>query len=62
MRNLVAGVLLVSIVGVGSAWGDAAVQQLSADLDGSLEGFFNPALTAPERMVAGVEGWILGVQ
>jgi len=32
-----------------------------ADLDGSLDGFFSPKLSFEERMVAGVEGWILGV-
>ena len=31
------------------------------DLDGQLEKFLNPALTPPERAVAEVEGWILGV-
>jgi hypothetical protein len=33
----------------------------SADLDGSLAGFLEPALAAPERAVAEVEGWILGI-
>ncbi len=32
-----------------------------ADRDGQLAGFLNPALTPPQRTVAGVEGWILGV-
>jgi hypothetical protein len=32
-----------------------------ADRDGSLAGFLNPSLTLPERTVAQVEGWILGV-
>ncbi len=32
-----------------------------ADRDGGLGGFLDPNLTAPERGVAGVEGWILGV-
>lgn len=32
-----------------------------ADRDGSLEGYFRPKLSFQERMVAGVEGWILGV-
>jgi hypothetical protein len=32
-----------------------------ADRDGSLAGFLNPRLTPPERDVARVEGWILGV-
>ena len=32
-----------------------------ADRDGSLTGFLAPNLTAPERSVARVEGWILGV-
>ena len=33
-----------------------------ADLDGALEGFFNPFLKPAERMVAQVEGWILGIK
>ncbi len=33
----------------------------SADRDGSLAGFFDPPLTADERKVARVEGWIFGV-
>jgi len=33
-----------------------------ADLDGTLEGFFNPLLSPAERMVAQVEGWILGIK
>jgi hypothetical protein len=33
----------------------------NADLDGSLVRFFNPSLAPAERMVARVEGWILGV-
>jgi hypothetical protein len=32
-----------------------------ADLDGRLQGFLTPALTPPERALAEVEGWILGV-
>ena len=32
-----------------------------ADLDGQLAKFLNPDLTASQRTVAGVEGWILGV-
>jgi hypothetical protein len=32
-----------------------------ADLDGSLAAFLNPSLVTPERAVAQVEGWILGV-
>ena len=32
-----------------------------ADRNGSLEGFFNPSLTAEERGIAKIEGWILGV-
>ena len=32
-----------------------------ADHDGRLDQFLNPELTPPERTVAGVEGWILGV-
>ena len=34
----------------------------SADLDGRLAGFLNPSLTAVERRVAQIEGWILGVK
>jgi hypothetical protein len=33
----------------------------SADQDGSLAAFLKPDLTLPERAVAQVEGWILGV-
>ena len=33
-----------------------------ADLDGQLVKFLNPALTPPQRTVAEVEGWILGVE
>lgn len=33
-----------------------------ADRDGRLQASFHPALTASERTVASVEGWILGVQ
>jgi hypothetical protein len=33
-----------------------------ADYDGSLATFLKPVLTPPERTVAQVEGWILGVQ
>jgi hypothetical protein len=32
-----------------------------ADRDGTLAAFLKPALTPPERAVAQVEGWILGV-
>jgi hypothetical protein len=32
-----------------------------ADRDGSLATFLNPSLTASERTMAQVEGWILGV-
>jgi hypothetical protein len=32
-----------------------------ADRDGSLGGFLNPSLTAEERGIAKIEGWILGV-
>jgi hypothetical protein len=32
-----------------------------ADRDGSLAAFLKPHLTPPERAVAQVEGWILGV-
>jgi len=33
-----------------------------ADLDGTLSGFFDPFLSPAERMVAQVEGWILGIK
>jgi hypothetical protein len=33
-----------------------------ADLDGTLPSFFNPSLQHAERMVAKVEGWILGIK
>ena len=33
-----------------------------ADLDGSLVSFFDPYLSPPERTVAQVEGWILGIK
>lgn len=33
-----------------------------ADRDGTLAPFFNPELSPPERTVAQVEGWILGVK
>ena len=40
----------------------AAAQWLRrSDLDGSLEEFFSPSLTAHEREVAVIEGWILGI-
>jgi len=32
-----------------------------ADQDGSLAAFLKPDLTPPERAIAQVEGWILGV-
>ena len=32
-----------------------------ADRDGSLTVFLDPNLTPPERIVASLEGWILGV-
>ena len=32
-----------------------------ADLDGSLGEFYHPTLTAAERAIASIEGWILGV-
>jgi hypothetical protein len=32
------------------------------DLDGTLPGFFNPSLQHAERMVAQIEGWILGIK
>jgi hypothetical protein len=38
-----------------------AVWLSRADQGGSLAGFFKPNLTPPERTVAQVEGWILGV-
>jgi hypothetical protein len=33
-----------------------------ADLDGSLNEYLAPSLTADERRTADIEGWILGVQ
>ena len=39
----------------------AAAWLRDADLDGRLDRFLSPELTAPQRAVAGVEGWILGV-
>lgn len=39
----------------------AAAWLRQADLDGSLRTFLNPSLLPGERMVARVEGWILGV-
>jgi hypothetical protein len=39
----------------------AATWLKRADLNGSLESFFHPALTPDERAVAAIEGWILGV-
>jgi ABC-type molybdate transport system substrate-binding protein len=39
----------------------AAVWLRRADRDGSLAGFLKPCLTPPERVLAQVEGWILGV-
>jgi len=33
-----------------------------ADLDGTLEGSFNPLLKPAERVVAQLEGWILGIK
>jgi hypothetical protein len=32
-----------------------------SDQDGSLGRFFSPSLTEPERKVAEIEGWILGI-
>ncbi len=39
----------------------AASWMRRADLDGTLGGFLSPCLTPAERMVASIEGWILGV-
>jgi hypothetical protein len=39
----------------------AAAWMRRAALDGSLAAFLNPSLATPERAVAQVEGWILGV-
>jgi hypothetical protein len=39
----------------------AAEWMRSADLDGTLSGYFNPSLSAAQRRVAQVEGWILGI-
>jgi hypothetical protein len=38
-----------------------AARLSGADRDGSLAAFLKPDLTPPERTVAQVEGWILGV-
>lgn len=38
-----------------------AAKLLQADRDGMLDQMLDPKLSEPERMVAGVEGWILGV-
>jgi len=43
-----------------AAYGVAAWLQ-RADLNGSLESYFNPPLTPEERGLAAIEGWILGV-
>jgi hypothetical protein len=40
----------------------AAAWMRQADLDGSLASFFDPYLSPPERTMAQVEGWILGVK
>lgn len=42
------------------AW-SAAAWLREADRRGSLDGYFVPPLTLPERRQAGLEGWILGV-
>jgi hypothetical protein len=39
----------------------AAAWMRRADLGGRLAAFLNPSLATPERAVAQVEGWILGV-
>ena len=39
----------------------AAAWLRQADLAGQLAGFLEPALNPPQRAVAEVEGWILGV-
>jgi hypothetical protein len=39
----------------------AAAWMRRAALDGSLAAFLNPSLATPERAVAQVEGWLLGV-
>lgn len=38
-----------------------AAKLSQADRDGTLDQMLNPKLSEPERVVAGVEGWILGV-
>lgn len=49
-------------VGFYAQTGDAVFDAGSrADRDGSLAAFLKPGLTPPERTVAQVEGWILGV-
>jgi hypothetical protein len=42
------------------AWSVAAWLR-QADLDGRLQGALAPALTPPQRALADIEGWILGV-
>jgi hypothetical protein len=39
-----------------------AAWMCQADLDGSLESFFEPNLSPAERTVAQIEGWILGIK
>jgi len=39
----------------------AAAWLQRADREGSLPGFFKPLLEPQERVIAGIEGWILGV-
>jgi hypothetical protein len=43
-----------------AAYASAAWLQ-RADRNGSLGGYWNPPLTAEERQVANIEGWIFGV-
>lgn len=38
-----------------------AAKLSKADRDGTLEHMLEPALSEPERVIAGVEEWILGV-
>ncbi len=39
----------------------AAAWLRRVDMNGSLQGYFNPALESEERTIAQIEGWILGV-
>jgi hypothetical protein len=40
----------------------AAAWMRQADHNGALEGFFEPSLTEEDRVIADIEGWILGIK